>query len=106
MTETRIYLSGGMSGLPDNNRPAFHAEAARLRAQGHYVVNPAEIDLDEGATWSDYMRADLVAMLSECNTLVMLQGWEQSKGANLEWLIAKALGFEITYADAADEVAA
>ncbi|MWK56955.1 DUF4406 domain-containing protein, partial [Pseudomonas otitidis] len=27
----RIYLSGPMSGLPDENRPAFNAEATRLR---------------------------------------------------------------------------
>ncbi len=30
----RIYLSGLMSGLPELNFPAFHAEAARLRALG------------------------------------------------------------------------
>lgn len=30
----KLYLSGPMSGIEDNNFPAFHAEAARLRAPG------------------------------------------------------------------------
>ena len=41
----RIYLSGPMSGLPELNFPAFHAEAARLRALGFEVVNPADFPL-------------------------------------------------------------
>ena len=32
----RIYLSGPMSSLPELNFPAFHAEAARLRALGFH----------------------------------------------------------------------
>jgi hypothetical protein len=39
----KIYLSGPMTGLPDLNFPAFHAEAARLRALGYDVINPAEL---------------------------------------------------------------
>jgi hypothetical protein len=38
----RLYLSGPMSNLPDLNFPAFHSMAARLRAAGHQVVNPAQ----------------------------------------------------------------
>jgi len=39
-----IYLSGPMSGLPGFNFPAFHAAAAKLRADGFTVLNPAETD--------------------------------------------------------------
>ena len=38
----RIYLAGPMTGLPEFNYPAFHAEAARLRQLGYHVENPAE----------------------------------------------------------------
>lgn len=34
----RVYLSGPMSGIADNNFPAFHEHAAQLRAQGFYVA--------------------------------------------------------------------
>ncbi len=42
---TKLYLSGPMSGIKDNNFPVFHAEAARLRALGYTVVSPAEITI-------------------------------------------------------------
>lgn len=38
----RIYLAGPMTGLPEFNYPAFHAEAARLRGLGYQVENPAD----------------------------------------------------------------
>ncbi len=97
----RLYLSGPMTGLPYLNHPAFHAEAARLRAEGHFVINPAELDLDEGATWIDYMKADLIQMLDACTSIHMLKGWTESAGATLEHTVAKALGYEITYAEGA-----
>lgn len=108
--DKRIYLSGPMTGLPSLNHPAFNAEAERLRALGYFVINPAEVDLDEGATWEDYLRTDLIAMLDTCNAIVMLPGWEKSRGATLEHHVACALGFEVSYADGeapvVDEVAA
>lgn len=98
MKETAIYLSGPVTGMPDNNAPAFHAEAARLRAAGFTVINPLEIALGPDATWADYMRADLIAMLTHCNSIRMLKNWEKSKGAVLELSIACQLGFAVSIA--------
>ena len=39
----RVYISGPMTGVPDLNRPAFDAAEKRLTAQGHFVINPAEL---------------------------------------------------------------
>jgi hypothetical protein len=96
-----IYISGPVTGIPENNAPAFAAEAARLRAAGHTVVNPLEIDLGPDATWSDYMRADITEML-KCSSIRMLPGWERSRGAVLELSIACHLGFELSLAAAAE----
>jgi hypothetical protein len=57
MKKQRIYLSGPMTGIPENNFPAFHMWAERLRADGYDVVNPAEIQ--EAGTWELCLRADL-----------------------------------------------
>ena len=46
----KIYIAGPMTGLPELNFPAFHAEAARLRAFGYEVINPAEINPDKHMT--------------------------------------------------------
>ena len=92
---SRIYIAGPMTGIPAHNYPAFHAEAARLRALGHEVVSPAEINEGlEHEGWSACMRRDLVALAS-CETLQLLDGHIHSRGAQLEVSIAYALGMEV-----------
>jgi hypothetical protein len=91
----RIYIAGPMTGLPQFNFPAFNAEAARLRAMGHQVVNPAEINAGrEGEGWAACIRRD-VAQLLTCDAIRMLPRYEWSRGARLELYIATALDFEI-----------
>jgi hypothetical protein len=93
----KIYVAGPMTGIPDNNYPAFRAAAARLRADGHDVSNPAELELPEGSPWSAYMRACL-PLLSECEAIYLLPGFEASRGARLERHIALELGMTMLYA--------
>ena len=92
----RIYIAGPMTGLPDLNFPAFHAEAARLRALGYEVSNPAEINPDPTAGWEACMRAD-IAELVKCDGVALLPGWERSRGASLEAHIAHSLGMRLVY---------
>lgn len=94
-----LYLAGPMSGIADFNHPAFHAAAAKLRAQGCQVVNPAELNPDTSKTWDQCMRRDLQA-LADCNSLALLPGWELSKGARLEYDVAQALGMTIIFLEA------
>lgn len=92
----RIYIAGPMTGLPDLNFPAFHAEAARLRALGYEVSNPAEINPDPTAGWEACMRAD-IAELVKCDGVALLPGWERSRGASLEAHIVHSLGMRLVY---------
>lgn len=93
----RIYVAGPMTGHPELNFPAFHAAAATLRMLGHHVENPAEINPDQSAEWLDCMRAD-IAQLVTCDAVYMLQGWEGSRGAQLEYAVAVGLGLKCIYA--------
>ena len=92
----KIYICGPMTGLPDHNFQSFHAAAKELRAQGHTVTSPAEIDHRGATSWADYLRRDIRAMM-ECDTIAILPGADNSKGATLERLIASRLGFEVIY---------
>jgi len=83
-----------MTGLPEYNFPAFHAEAARWRSHGFHVENPA--DGQEQNSWAAYMRQALCQMLT-CEAICLLPGWTHSKGAIVEWFIASTLGFNIVY---------
>ncbi|MDO9277669.1 MAG: DUF4406 domain-containing protein [Polaromonas sp.] len=91
---TKIYIAGPMSGLVDFNFPAFHRMAATFRAKGFEVVNPAEINANCSADWFGCLRADIRELVT-CDAIVMLSGWEKSKGAKLEKHIADQLGMEI-----------
>ena len=94
MTKLSIYIAGPMTGLADLNFPAFHAEAARLRALSQEVINPAEINLDQHMTWLQCMRTDIAALVF-CDAIQLLPGWQNSKGATLEHHIAERLGLHI-----------
>lgn len=87
----RIYLAGPMTGLPQFNYPAFHVEAARLRAIGYHVENPAENPPQE--TYLDYMRQALRQMLT-CDAVALLPKWEKSRGALIEHGLAISLGIK------------
>jgi hypothetical protein len=92
----RIYLSGPMTGLPALNFPAFAAMTASLRAGGHAVTTPAELNPD-GGSWHDCMRREIAALM-DCDTVATLPGWEHSKGDRLEVLIAEHLGMRVVNA--------
>ena len=92
------YISGPMTGLPGQNYAAFQAAAERLRARGVQVISPHEITPPGVGpwTWAQHMRVDLAALLT-CDVIVMLPGWEGSRGARLEKTVAEALGLLVDY---------
>lgn len=93
---TRIYIAGPMSGLQDLNYPLFNLVATKLRAEGYHVENPAENPEPPCKSWAGYMRM-AIAQLATCDEIALLPGWQRSKGAWLEHVIAHALGMRKTY---------
>lgn len=91
----RCYLSGPMTGLPDFNYPAFHAEAARLRALGYHVENPAENPPQDSR--AAYMKQSCAQMLT-CDAIAVLPNWSLSKGARIEVQLAAQCGMDFFYA--------
>lgn len=84
-----------MSGHENFNYPAFNSEAERLRTLGFTVSNPAENP--EQDSWEAYMRVALRQMLT-CDTIAMLPGWIDSRGANLERNVAQKVGLTVVAA--------
>ena len=96
--ENSVYISGPTSGLPDYNYPAFNALAERLRGMGWTVVNPVEVcEAVQSDDWCDFMRPNIKALM-DCEGIVMLPGYHNSKGAMLEKYIAEKLGMTVLYA--------
>lgn len=94
MSAPVIYLSGPMTGLPDNNYPEFNRIAAELRGMGYTVENPAENQPNKPEmSWSDWMRLAIVQMM-RADRVVFLRGWDKSAGARLEFKLATELGIQ------------
>lgn len=100
----KLYLSGPMTGLPEFNFPTFHKAAKQLRSHGLDIANPAEINHGEDEStrgtkpYQVYLRA-AVKMLLDCDAIVMLPGWELSRGCLTEFYIATACQYTIFFYD-------
>jgi hypothetical protein len=113
--KVKIYLAGPMRGYPEFNFPAFHAAAAKLRAEGHFVFSPAEKDnerhgtdiskgnlagceataaKEHGFNLREALGIDLGWICSDADAIALLPGWEASKGAKAELAAAEALSLE------------
>jgi hypothetical protein len=89
----RVYLSGPMRGLTDLNRPAFNLAAARLHARGHQVYNPVEEDTSDDIRIN--LADDLEWILARAEAVVVLDGWQNSRGACAEVFTAWAVSVPV-----------
>lgn len=111
MSQFAVYVAGPMTGIPQFNFPAFDAMAASLRRAGFRVVSPAELDDPEdreaalaspdgaagsgshqGKTWGMFLARDVLLIadgdeVGPIDGIVVLPGWERSKGARLETFV-------------------
>lgn len=98
MTQRKIYLSGPMTGYPGFNHGLFNTVARQLRGAGHEVFNPAEAFPDTEAF--DARKAFAIYSRHICltaDTLVLLPGWEASRGACVERGLAEVCGLNIVH---------
>ena len=99
-----IYLAGPMRGIPLFNFPMFDKAAALLRAHGFAVYNPAEMDRAAGfnptrdEATPAFIRQAVIRdawAITQCQSLLLLPGWENSRGVAWEKPLAEFLGLEI-----------
>jgi nucleoside 2-deoxyribosyltransferase len=114
----KVYLAGPMRGIPEFNFPEFFRATAKLRDAGFEVWSPAEHDqevgvkgsnyatgdedklaLDTGITIRQLLGADTKWICAGADAVVLLLGWQSSKGATAERALALALGIDVYYLD-------
>ena len=98
----KAYISGKITGLPPSDVKAKFDAADRLLTSMEFeVVNPYKIAMENEReyTWNQYMVND-IALLLECDAILMLDNWEDSNGAKIEHFIAKTVDIAIMYENA------
>ena len=86
----KIYISGPISGHnPDIVKARFDKVKKIFEGGPYEPVSPLENGLPDTATYDEHMLRDL-EMLSECDAVYMLKGWERSKGCKVEFAHAVA----------------
>lgn len=93
------YLAGKMTGIEEFNYPMFNATAARLRAQGYTVLNPAEIDGGSSHKPRDFYLRIAIGLLLQADAVAVMDGWRDSRGACLELMVALELGMPVFRAE-------
>jgi len=98
-----VYISGKISGDPRCGR-RFDGAERRLRNRGwELCYNPHRLTRATGySNYSGALRFDIGMILTSCTHILMLRGWRESRGAVVEWCVAKACGLTIMYDDPAD----
>ena len=94
----RIYVAGKITGLkPAVYKRKFNRAKKRILTDifpdGAEVVLPTDL-CDESMGWFECMGI-CTEELKKCDVLYLTKGWEESKGATCEKLIAEAIGLEI-----------
>jgi tRNA U54 and U55 pseudouridine synthase Pus10 len=105
-----IYISGPMTGIRNYNRRAFEKAHEKLEKafspESIQIISPVKIaetvntnfaDMNrilckaKKPQWEDYMKA-CIKRLPEAHCMLLLKGWQDSRGARLEAIIADELG--------------
>ena len=106
MKSKRIFISGPMTGYANWNYPKFDIVENILIANGFEAVNPATIGRKFGPEKVDTdpvlykeMEAEIQKAERTCDAILLLKGWEESKGVRLELKTALELNLLIILED-------
>lgn len=108
MEKRKGYISGPISSNPDGYKEKFSRAEQLLKGMGFEVINPARDDFTEAVkkagiqdiwspeAWLWYIKRDM-DIVSKCDVIYMLDGWERSPGAAIEKATAEKFKLEVMY---------
>ena len=91
----KYYVSGPITGYANKNREAFEEAQTAILQLGILAVTPFDLNIVEPAPATDWvanMKRD-IRFVTTVDGVVVIDGWEKSKGAN--WEVAIAAIFNI-----------
>lgn len=100
-----IYIAGKITGVKNYNKDEFYCMEACLLSRDIPVFNPLrnsfEIAKKRGVPIEQLSREEIIRInikeLLQCSNIIMLRGWDNSRGAILEREIAEETGIRVHY---------
>ncbi len=94
----RVYIAGKITGLDRVNALNLFAKAQIIIEDNEYeAVNPFDVCEDTpDKHWSDYM-GECHRELLKCDAIVMLPNWHDSRGARIEYAVAREMGILVVF---------
>ena len=99
MSKKTVYIAGPMAGIEHNNFEAFDAAMRKLYDEGWFVINPADFGhvfgcKPEGKLLDAVCESERAA-IPHLDAIYLLKGWQKSKGAKRELLVALQHDLEV-----------
>ena len=93
----KVYISLPITGhdIEEVEARCIFAKSV-LKRKGHTPVSPLDVSDNPDASYAEHMGRDISALL-ECDAVVFLEGWRESKGCRLEHAAAEIYNKLITY---------
>lgn len=104
MKKNRIYIAGKVTG--ENRLDCalkFSHTAGVLRKHDFLPINPLEVVNDFKCPWQKAMRLTIAEMM-KADAILMIGNWRNSKGAMMEYAIAKDLEIPVFEDEDFDEL--
>jgi len=85
----KVYISGPMTGVPENEYKLAFAEVENeLRYRGHSVFNPARLEMN-GFGNEEHIAINFAA-ITICDAVFLMKGWKENAGAVRKYYFARA----------------
>ena len=93
-------MRNNASAISPYNKKGFADAKVKLRKLGYCnVISPRDLPgIGDPDIESDYMKVikrDIIVMLEKTDWVILIEGWEKSRGANLEIAVAKLLDIPV-----------
>ena len=91
----KVYISGAIEHLDlEERKKAFKEAELCLRSNLYEPISPFNNGVDVNANWREHLKVDIKNLL-DCDYILMLKGWELSKGCKLEFDVATSCGIKV-----------
>lgn len=94
--QKKVYISLPITGHENLAKLRAEVRQKELRQKGFDPVIPFDASPDSNASYAEHLGKDIQALL-ECDAVYFCRGWQDSKGCQTEYEVAKIYGKQMVF---------